>query len=183
MAGGVLCSGQRPVCAYTEANTKRQGSGNRYAERNAHTNHRHTETFLCAAVAAYNLAPGSLWAKSPNHLVLRRPDNRKWFAWIMDLPRATLGLSGEGRVDLPDLKCADPLLRDLLRSRAGYLPAYHMNRAGWIGLLLDGSLPLEEVLALLQKSYEAAGSKAARRIADGPRTVPHCLAHALREDG
>lgn len=58
-----------------------------------------------------------------------------------------------------------------------------MNRAGWIGLLLDGSLPLEEVLALLQKSYEAAGSKAARRIADGPRTVPHCLAHALREDG
>lgn len=97
------------------------------------------ETFLRAAVAAYNLAPGSLWAKSPNHLVLR--------------------------------------------SRAGYLPAYHMNRAGWIGLLLDGSLPLEEVLALLQKSYEAAGSKAARRIADGPRTVPHCLAHALREDG
>lgn len=78
------------------------------------------ETFLRAAVAAYNLAPGSLWAKSPNHLVLRRPDNRKWFAWIMDLPRATLGLSGEGRVDLPDLKCADPLLRDLLRSRAGY---------------------------------------------------------------
>ena len=58
-----------------------------------------------------------------------------------------------------------------------------MNRAGWIGLLLDGSLPLEEVLALLQKSYEAAGSKAARRIADGPRTVPHCLAHALREGG
>lgn len=139
MAGGVLCSGQRPVCAYTEANTKRQGRGNRYAERNPHTNHRHPETFLCAAVAAYNLAPGSLWAKSPNHLVLR--------------------------------------------SRAGYLPAYHMNRAGWIGLLLDGSLPLEEVLALLQKSYEAAGSKAARRIADGPRTVPHCLAHALREDG
>ena len=128
------------------------------------------ETFLRAAVAAYNLAPESLWAKSPNHLVLRRPD-------------ATLGLSGEGRVDLPDLKCADPLLRDLLRSRAGYLPAYHMNRAGWIGLLLDGSLSLEEVLALLQKSYEAAGSKAARRIADGPRTVPHCLAHALREDG
>ena len=116
MAGGVLCSGQRPVCAYTEANTKRQGSGNRYAERNAHTNR---ETFLRAAVAAYNLAPESLWAKSPNHLVLRRPDNRKWFAWIMDLPRATLGLSGEGRVDLPDLKCADPLLRDLLRSRAG----------------------------------------------------------------
>ena len=141
------------------------------------------ETFLRAAVAAYNLAPGSLWTESPNHLVLRRPDNRKWFAWIMDLPRATLGLSGEGRADLPDFKCADPLLRDLLRSRAGYLPAYHMNRAGWIGLLLDGSLPLEEVLALLQKSYEAAGSKAARRIADGPRTVPHCLAHALREDG
>lgn len=88
------------------------------------------ETFLRAAVAAYNLAPGSLWAKSPNHLVLRRPDNRKWFALIMDLPHATLGLSGGGRVDLPDLKCADPLLRDLLRSRAGYLPAYHMNRAG-----------------------------------------------------
>lgn len=139
------------------------------------------ETFLRAAVAAYNLAPGSLWAKSPRNLVLRRPDNRKWFAVLLEVPRAALGLAGEGRADLLNLKCGDPLLRDLLLARPGYRPAYHMNRANWIGLLLDGRLPLEEVLALLQKSYEAAGSKAARRIADGPRTVPHRLAHALRE--
>lgn len=126
------------------------------------------ETFLRAAVAAYNLAPESLWAKSPNHLVLRRPDNRKWFAVLLEVPRAALGLAGEGRADLLNLKCGDPLLRDLLLARPGYRPAYHMNRANWIGLLLDGSLPLAEAMSMLQKSYNAAGGKTARRVADGP---------------
>ena len=80
------------------------------------------ETFLRAAVAAYHLEPESLWAKSPRNLVLRRPDNRKWFAVLLEVPRAALGLAGEGRADLLNLKCGDPLLRDLLLARPGYLP-------------------------------------------------------------
>ncbi len=38
--------------------------------------------------------PEYLWAKSPTYFVLRHGNNRKWFAVVMDVPWAALGLSG-----------------------------------------------------------------------------------------
>ena len=109
------------------------------------------------------------WAKSPRNLVLRRPDNRKWFAVLLEVPRAALGLAGGGQgPTCSTSNAATRSLRDLLLARPGYRPAYHMNRTNWIGLLLDGSLPLAEAMSMLQKSYNAAGGKTARRVADGP---------------
>lgn len=127
-------------------------------------------TLLAYAAQQYGVQGETLWDKYPGHVVLRRPDNRKWFALLMDLPCKTLGLPGPGRVDLLDLACRDALLRDLLEHRPGYRPAYHLSRSSWIGVLLDGSLPLNEVAALLDKSYAtvANGAKSVRSAADGP---------------
>lgn len=47
----------------------------------------------------------------------------------------------------------DPLLTGSLRTQRGILPAYHMNKERWISVLLDGSVPLEQALALLDMSY------------------------------
>lgn len=53
-----------------------------------------------------------------------------------------------------NLKC-DPLQAELLRERyPAVLPGYHMNKRHWNTLVLDGSLPAEEIRAMIDASYE-----------------------------
>ena len=56
----------------------------------------------------YEAEPEYLWANSPNTAVFRHQADHKWFGIIFrDMSREKLGLSGEGLVDILDLKC-DP---------------------------------------------------------------------------
>ena len=50
-------------------------------------------------------------------------------------------------------KC-DPVLVGSLRERAGFYPAYHMNKDKWITIRLDGGVDGEEIQRLIQLSYE-----------------------------
>ncbi len=101
----------------------------------------------------YGVEPDYPFPTAPDYPVLRHPDTRKWFALIMDVPRYRLGLSGEERVDILNIKC-DPLLSGSLRLQEGYFPAYHMNHDGWLTILLDGTVPLDEITPLLDMSFE-----------------------------
>ena len=103
-----------------------------------------------------------LWAKAPDYAVLRHAHNRKWYAIIMDVPRDRLGLSGSGEVDILDVKC-DPEAVRALRGEPGFLPAYHMNRSGWITALLDGTVEREMLFALLEESYALTSGKAPKK--------------------
>ena len=113
---------------------------------------------LAWAADRFGTEPEHLWAKYPNYAVLRRQDNKKWYAVLMDVPRARLGLPGEGSVDILDIKC-DPRLIGSLRNGPGFLPAYHMSKSSWITVLLDGTVPQEEITALLEMSYDLAGGR------------------------
>ena len=62
---------------------------------------------LACAAARYHHQPEYPWRDSPGHAVLRHPENRKWYAVVMDVPRQKLGLPGGGCVDIVNLKC-DP---------------------------------------------------------------------------
>ena len=111
------------------------------------------EQLLRYAIEQQGVQPEYLWAGHPNFAVLRRAGSRKWYALFMDVERKRLGLPGEGIADILDVKC-DPLLRGSLLESAGFLPAYHMNKDRWITLLLDGSIPWDEIITLLNMSYE-----------------------------
>ncbi|NOQ51908.1 MAG: MmcQ/YjbR family DNA-binding protein [Desulfuromonadaceae bacterium] len=53
-----------------------------------------------------------------------------------------------------NLKC-DPLKAEVLRQRyPAVLPGYHMNKRHWNTVVLDGSVPEEEMLAMIDDSYE-----------------------------
>jgi len=53
-----------------------------------------------------------------------------------------------------NLKC-DPDLAQTLRYRyAAVEPGYHMNKEHWNTVVLDGSVPAEEVLGMIHHSYE-----------------------------
>ena len=59
--------------------------------------------------------------------VMRHPDTRKWFAIIMDVPKDKLGLTGQQRVDVINVKLSDPLLVDVVTRQDGYFKGYHFN--------------------------------------------------------
>ena len=44
---------------------------------------------------------------APTFPVMRHPDTRKWFAIIMDVPKDKLGLTGQQRVDVINVKLSD----------------------------------------------------------------------------
>jgi len=60
---------------------------------------------------------------------------------------------------------ADPEEAWLLRQQypSSVLPGYHMNKKHWNTVLLDGTVPDEEVIAMLEQSYQLVRSKLTRQ--------------------
>lgn len=110
-------------------------------------------TVLKYVKTQYGTEPEFLWAKFPNNAILRNKSNSKWYAAMLIVPKQKLGISGEGTVDILDLKC-DPALIGSLIDRKSIFPGYHMNKENWITVLLDGSVKDSAIYALIDKSYE-----------------------------
>lgn len=106
----------------------------------------------------YGTEPDYPWMPFPDYAVLRHRGSRKWYGLVMDIPRSRLGLDGEGSVDVLDVKL-DRLMIDSLLRKPGFLPGYHMDRRNWMTLLLDGTVPDGDILALLDVSYRLTGPK------------------------
>lgn len=122
----------------------------------------HAEELARYIAEQYGADEEHLWASAPSYKVFRHQNNRKWFALIMDIPRCKLGLDGDEKIDILDLKC-DPALIGSLRLEAGIFPAYHMNKGSWITVALDGSVEEETIKWLLDLSYQATAQKKRRK--------------------
>jgi predicted DNA-binding protein (MmcQ/YjbR family) len=76
--------------------------------------------------------------------VMRHRANKKSFAFIFE--RA-------GLINI-NLKC-EPMYADLLRSvYPSVIPAYHMNKVHWNGVIIDGSVPDDELFSWIGQSYD-----------------------------
>ena len=91
-----------------------------------------------------------LWEKSPDTAVLRHEGNQKWYAVLMKISWDKLEKGREGQVEAVNLK--HDQVADLL-SKNGIYPAFHMNKRYWISVALDDTLSDEEVLKLIEKSW------------------------------
>ena len=100
----------------------------------------------------YGTEPEFLWKRDPNSAVLRHR-NRKWYAVFMCVEGKYLGLPGNGKVDIMNVKC-DPEMVSLLTQTYGLLPGYHMNKKHWISVLLDDSVGEARILDFLDMSYD-----------------------------
>ena len=94
--------------------------------------------------------------------VLRHTDNQKWYGVILEVGRNKLGLSGDGEVDVLNVKC-DPILIGSYRTQKGFFPAYHMNKENWLSVLLDKPELDEAIKELLTLSYDLTTSKKKRK--------------------
>ena len=91
-----------------------------------------------------------LWEKFKNNAVLRRKDTKKWYAAFIRLPFEKLGIRKEGEVDIIDLRMPKEMPQE---AQKHVMPAYHMNKRTCFTALLDGSVPLDILCALLDESY------------------------------
>lgn len=93
-----------------------------------------------------------LWERYPDAAVLRRKDNQKWYALFMTISKSKLGLDSNDPVEIIDLRFdVDELPKKVDGER--YFLGYHMNKKHWLTMLLDGSVPIEEILNNLDESY------------------------------
>ena len=97
-----------------------------------------------------------LWEKSPDTAVLRHEDNQKWYAVMMRISWDKLEKGREGLVEAVNLK--HDQVADLL-SKKGIYPAFHMNKRYWLSLALDDSLQDEEVIELIERSWNLTVKK------------------------
>ena len=107
----------------------------------------------------YGVEPDYPFPTAPTFPVMRHTENRKWFALIMDVPREKLGLSGTERVDIINLKLSDPMFVDFLAQQEGFFRGYHISGGNWISVLLDGSVPTDEICRLIDESFTVTAPK------------------------
>lgn len=100
----------------------------------------------------YRVEPDYPW-DGKEYGVMRHLRSRKWFCVVMNVGADKLGLNSEMRMDVINLK-AHPAAIGSLRLQPGIFPAYHMNKAHWITVALNGYLPPEEIFSLIDESYQ-----------------------------
>ena len=91
--------------------------------------------------------------------VFRHGDGGKWFAIAMNISESRLGLSGEGSIDVVNMKCAPEVIESIAGVEPGIYPAYHMNKTHWLTVTLDGSCDDATVEWLLGISYDLTRPK------------------------
>ena len=104
--------------------------------------------FVTYLTGTYSCAGEHLFARYPSFQVFRHWGNKKWFAVIMDIPRKNLNLPGEGEISVVNLKC-DTRLIGSFREEPGIFPGWHMNKAHWLSVALDGTVEDEKIKFLM----------------------------------
>ena len=106
----------------------------------------------------FKASPEYLWRRYPGYAVFRHEDNNKWFAVVMNVSGEKVGLTAEDTIDIMDIKVSDPLFADALVDQKGFCRGYHMNKANWVTVFLDGTVSMKTISSLIDDSYMATAS-------------------------
>ena len=111
----------------------------------------------------YKAKPEYLWRRFPNYAIFRHSDNKKWFSLIMDVEKKKLGLVGETRVYILNIKIDDAEFRDALIGKKGYFKGFHISPGNWVTVLLDGTVELKEICNLIDISFLSTAPKKSKK--------------------
>lgn len=119
----------------------------------------------------YDIEPEHPWGKYPENTTFKAKENDKWFVLIMPVPRHSLGLRGDGEIYVVNVK-AKPEMIGMIVGMKGYMPAYHMNKQHWLTVLLDGTVPVEQVFERIDESFALVTDNPTRRIYEAVQKIP-----------
>ena len=108
----------------------------------------------------YGIQPEMLPFSHEEYEILRHPDTGKWFAVFIVKERSSFGLAGDGTAEILCVKLKDKLFADFLMQQPGYLRGYPSKTWNWLSVVLDGTVPSEDICQWLDESFSATKSKA-----------------------
>lgn len=120
------------------------------------------EEFKAHILEKYGVIGDNPFEEYDSTLVFRHTSNRKWFALLMTISKRKLGLSSDDKIDVVNVKCPQEII-DSMWQENGIFPAYHMNRAHWLSLALDGSADNHTIEWLVELSYGLTKPKMPRK--------------------
>lgn len=98
----------------------------------------------------------------PNWQLVRDKISKKAFLWTYEK---------DGNICI-NLKC-DPGWRDFWRSMYdAVIPAYHQNKEHWNTVILDGSVPDDEIKNMIAESYALITDSPTKRIYEAVKRIP-----------
>ncbi len=101
----------------------------------------------------YGISPDYPFDNDLETAVYRHRLNQKWFGLVMTIKKCKLGLPGDGYIDVINVKCHRDII-DAMWQEPGIFPAYHMSKAHWLTIALDGSADDGTLTWLLGMSYD-----------------------------
>lgn len=118
-----------------------------------------TKAIIAYVQKKYQCTLEHLWPEAPENAVWRRKDNRKWFGTVLTVPKNKLGHAENKSVEIIDLHATPEQVADYI-TRKHYYPGWHMNKKHWYTIILDNSLPTEEICRRIDESYHSVATKA-----------------------
>ena len=105
--------------------------------------------------------------RDPNWQLVRIKGSKKTFLWIYER---------EGYINL-NVK-VNPEWRDFWRSTYESVTAgYHLNKEHWNTIILDGTIPEEEIKRMIAESYDLVTDSPTKRIYEAVKKIPKgCVA-------
>ncbi len=98
----------------------------------------------------------------PNWQLVRVKDSKKAFLWTYEK---------DGLIQL-NVK-VDPQWRDFWRATyPAVIPGWHQNKDHWNTIVLDGSVPTEEIKRMIAESYDLVTDSPTRRIYEAVKKIP-----------
>ena len=115
---------------------------------------------------AYALSFPKTYQEAPFHVnnwqLVRVVGSKKVFLWTYER---------EGYINL-NVK-ADPQWRDFWRSTyASVIPGWHQNKDHWNTIILDGTVPEQEIQRMIAESYDLVTDSPTRRIYEAVKKIP-----------
>ncbi len=114
-----------------------------------------TKELISFVAETYGDSLEHLWKKFPANAVWRRIDNRKWYGVVLTVEAKKLGIESDKIVEIIDLRIKPEEMQKLL-SKKGFYPGWHMNKKNWYRIVLDGTVPTEQIGEFIKNSYALA---------------------------
>lgn len=94
-----------------------------------------------------------LWEKYDDCAIFRNKQNEKWYAILMTISEGKIKDGSKKIVEIIDLKCDKERTSAIVDNKL-FFPGYHMNKKSWITVILDDSVPTEDIFELIDDSYK-----------------------------
>ncbi len=105
----------------------------------------------------YNANPEYLWNSEPGFGVFRNPNSNKWFGIIMNIKRNKITGNDNKEIEVLNLMLKDKT--EYYLNNKNIYPAYHMSKKNWVSIILDESLSNDEIIKLIDLSYNNSNKK------------------------